>query len=103
MKTTKLHEAPKVPFNLDGHIVAQSQNIEVVHLHLKPGEILEKHTNPFDVIFYVLEGKAMIESGNEKALVQKNESVYIQTGVSRGIENISINDFKLLVIKILNS
>ncbi|HPG32937.1 MAG: cupin domain-containing protein [Lentimicrobium sp.] len=103
MKTTRLHEAPKVPFNLDGHIVAHCQNIEVIHLHLKPGEILEKHTNPFDVILYVLEGKAMIEAGNEKALVQKDESVCIEAGTARAIENISVSDFKLLVIKIPNN
>lgn len=100
MKITRLHEAPKVPFALDGHIVAQHSDLEIVHLHLKPGEKIEKHSNPFDVIFYVLEGKAMLESDNERNLVLKDQSIAIDAGVQRGIENISISDFKVLVIKI---
>lgn len=100
MKITKLQEAPKVPFDLDGHTMASHGTIEIVHLHLKPGEKIEKHSNPFDVIFYILEGKAMLESNNERMLVMKDQSIVISAGINRGIENISVSDFKLLVIKL---
>lgn len=100
MKITRLQEAPKVSFALDGHIVAKHKNIEIVHLHLRPGEKIEKHANPFDVIFYVLEGKALLESDTEQILVMKDQSIMIDAGVNRGIENISVSDFKVLVTKI---
>jgi len=100
MKITKLHEAPKVSFALDGHIVAKHGNLEIVHLYLRPGEKIEKHSNPFDAIFYVLEGKALLESDTEQILVTKDQSIVIGAGVNRGIDNISVNDFKVLVIKI---
>lgn len=100
MKITGLREAPKVPFALDGHIVAKHAVVEIVHLHLKPGEKIEKHSNPFDVIFYVLEGKALLETDTERILVLKDQSIVIDAGVNRGIDNISVSDFNVLVIKI---
>lgn len=100
MNITKLNQAPKVRFDLDGHIMANHANVEIIHLHLKAGERIEKHSNPFDVIFYILEGKAMLESDNERVLVLKDQSVIIKAGINRGIDNISIGDFKLLVIKL---
>lgn len=100
MKITRLSQAPKVPFDLDGHILAHHADAEIIHLHLKPGERIEKHTNPFDVIFYILEGKAMLESDHERVLVMKDQSIVINAGVNRGIENISVGEFRLLVIKL---
>ncbi|MFH1120133.1 MAG: cupin domain-containing protein [Bacteroidota bacterium] len=100
MNITRLNQAPKVPFDLDGHILANHADVEIIHLHLKPGERIEKHTNPFDVIFYILEGKAMLESDLERVLVMKDHSIVIDAGVNRGIENISVGDFRLLVIKL---
>ena len=100
MDITKLNQAPKVSFNLDGHIMANHANVEIIHLHLKPGEKVDKHTNPFDVIFYILEGKAMLESENERFLVLKDQSIVIRAGITRGIDNISVGDFKLLVVKL---
>jgi quercetin dioxygenase-like cupin family protein len=100
MKITRLNQAEKVPFDLDGHIMSKHAEVEVIHLHLKAGERIEKHTNPFDVIFYILEGKAMLESDNERTLVLKDQSIIIGAGVNRGLENISVGEFKLLVIKL---
>ncbi len=101
MKINKLHEAPRVSFDVDGHTIAQHSKTEIIHLHLKPGEKIEKHINPFDVIFYVLEGKAMLETDHETVLVLKDQSIVIEAGVNRGIDNISVSDFKVLVIKLL--
>lgn len=103
MKITRLQEAPKVSFALDGHIVAHHDDADVVHLQLKPGEKIEKHSNPFDVIFYILEGKAMLESDTENILVQKDQTIIIDAGVNRGLENISVSNFKVLVIKLLKT
>jgi quercetin dioxygenase-like cupin family protein len=52
------------------------------------------------VIFYILEGKAMLESDNERFLVLKDQAIVIKAGINRGIDNISVGDFKLLVIKL---
>lgn len=73
----------------------------MVHLNLKPGEKIEKHINSNDVIFYVLEGKALLETANERILVNKDDRIKIEAGIERGFDNISISLFKVMVIKFL--
>ncbi len=101
MKITKLSEAPKVPFELDGHIMGQAPRVEIIHLNLKAGQKLEKHINPSDVFFYVLEGKAMLETDNERVLVLKDQCIFVEGNTNRGFDNISVSDFKVMVVKIL--
>jgi quercetin dioxygenase-like cupin family protein len=43
-----------------------TENAQIVHITLEPGESLKKHITPVDVVFYVLEGKGMVEIGDEK-------------------------------------
>lgn len=99
MNILRVNETPKVKYNLDGHILCSLPGVEVVHLSLKPGEKIEKHINPNDVIFFVVEGKAMFETDTEKELVTKDQVILVPGGTNRGIDNISVSIFKVLVIK----
>jgi quercetin dioxygenase-like cupin family protein len=38
---------------------------EVIHMALLAGQALKRHTTPVDVFFYVLEGKGVMEVGDE--------------------------------------
>jgi mannose-6-phosphate isomerase-like protein (cupin superfamily) len=98
MKILRLNEAPKVQYDLDGHILAQLPGVEVVHLNLKPGEKIEKHINENDVVFFVIEGKAMLETDYERVLVLKDQCIHVEGGINRGFDNISISPFKVLAI-----
>ena len=40
-------------------------------LPLKPGEKMEPHKQPFDVVFFVLEGSGILETGNDRSLALK--------------------------------
>ena len=99
MNILRINEAPKVEYNLDGHILCSLPDVEVVHLSLKPGEKIDKHINPHDVIFFVVEGKAMFETDTEKELLSKDQVLVIPGGTNRGIDNVSVAVFKVLVIK----
>ena len=99
MNIQRVNETPKVQYNLDGHILCSLPGVEVVHLSLKPGEKIEKHINPNDVIFFVVEGKAMFETDTENQLVSKDQVILVPGGTNRGIDNISVSIFKVLVIK----
>lgn len=102
MEILNLYKAPKVPFDRDGHILCRHRNIEIVHLNLKPGERIEKHINQNDVIFFVLEGKALLETVNERILVNKDDMIRVDGGTERGFDNISISHFKVMVIKFIS-
>jgi mannose-6-phosphate isomerase-like protein (cupin superfamily) len=95
----QLQDAPKVPFNLDGKIMHTSNKLELVHLTLKPGEKIGKHPQPFDVVFYILSGIAILETDTEEIEVKENTSIFVPAGIQRGWNNTGPADFKLLVIK----
>jgi quercetin dioxygenase-like cupin family protein len=101
MKIAKIHldEAPKVPFNLDGKIIHTSDKFEVVHLTLKPGEKIGMHYQPFDVVFYILSGEAILETDSENLEMKENTSIFVPAGILRGWNNTGPMDFKVLVIK----
>jgi quercetin dioxygenase-like cupin family protein len=101
METRKIHlnEAPKVPFKFDGKIMFTSDQIEVIHLTLKPGEQIGEHTQPFDVIFYVLAGQGNLTAGEENLQGIENTLIFVPAGTPRGWKNPGTVYFKELVIK----
>ena len=101
MIISNLNTATKVPFDLDGKILYSDKRTEMIHLTLKPEEILEKHTNSFDVIFYVLDGKGLLITDENTDMYERNTSIFLKKNVMRSWANTSSVNLKLLVIKIL--
>lgn len=101
MTIQNLSNSPKIPFDLDGHILHSENQIEIIHLLLKPGEILTEHKNPFDVIFFVTEGNGTITVENKSFEMTKNDTTKVTSDKNRGWKNNSTDDLRLLVIKLL--
>jgi mannose-6-phosphate isomerase-like protein (cupin superfamily) len=99
MKITRLAEAPNVAFSLDGKIMSKSDDLEIIHLRLKTGERLEKHHNPFDTVFYVLDGHALIETQEGIVSAEPDMVIELSHAVERSVENKGKADFRMLVIK----
>lgn len=68
MKTINISSAAQNPnpHNVDVRKLYDTEYAQAIHIELKPGEALKKHITPVDVFFYVLEGKGIVEIGNEK-------------------------------------
>jgi quercetin dioxygenase-like cupin family protein len=103
MKITRLSEAPNVPFALDGKVMCKADEIEIIHLRLEPGQKLEKHRNAVDTVFYVLEGKAIIETPEGVVSAEADMVIELRQIVERSIENNGLTDFRMLVIKKLKT
>jgi quercetin dioxygenase-like cupin family protein len=101
MKITKLEDAPKVPSDLKGYIMHSDPRIELIHLTVKPGEIIENHANPLDVVVFPLSGKAVFTVDNEATFLKPCMSVFVPKGAQRGFDNAGSDDFKVLILKIL--
>jgi quercetin dioxygenase-like cupin family protein len=99
IKRLSLNDAPKVQFNLDGRIMFSSEKLEIVHLVLKPGDQIGKHAQPFDVVFFVISGQGILETGEENIEGTENTSIFVPAGLERGWKNSGTKDLKLLVIK----
>ncbi len=96
-----LSNSPKVPFNIDGRILFSNSKNEIIRLNLKPGEILDVHSNPLDVVFYVLKGKGVLEIENDIIVACEDMTIFVKAGVMRSWKN-SFNDIlTILVFKII--
>ena len=100
MEITNLQNAEKVPFNLDGRKMFVSSKAEIIHLRLKKGEVLEKHTNPFDVAIYIVEGNGIIETDESKKTIAPNDCISVAANLNRGLTNTGDSDLRVLVFKI---
>jgi quercetin dioxygenase-like cupin family protein len=97
----KPEDAPRVPFKLDGRIMYSSPRTEVIHLTLQPGGQMDPHTQPFDVIFYVLQGTGTLIAGDEEVTVSENTCIWLEAGTERCWKNPGEKEVKILVIKYL--
>ena len=99
MKITRLSEAPHVPVELEGYIMHSSDNMEIIHLCLKPGERVAPHKNSFDVIASLIAGEVkLITSGGEISL-KLFDTVEIECDSERGFFNVGEHEARLLIIK----
>lgn len=96
-----IQNTPKVPIDLEAHILHSEKPIELVHLLLKPGEILAEHKNPFDVIFFVIEGSGILTINGKPKKLNATDTLKVISYINRGWENNSEKDLKILVIKLI--
>jgi quercetin dioxygenase-like cupin family protein len=75
-------------------------NAQVIHMALKPGQSLKKHTTPVDVFFYILEGKGVVEIGDEAQEVEKATLVESPKGIPHLLRNTGETVFRFLVVKV---
>lgn len=99
MKINRLDSTPAISPTLDAHIMHTSPTLEVVHLHLEPGQAIAQHVNTFDVVMCLIEGSVTIESGSESHDLVIHDVVEIEGGTQRGVINTSDSDARLLVLK----
>ncbi|MBN1357921.1 cupin domain-containing protein [Candidatus Bathyarchaeota archaeon] len=75
-------------------------NAQVIHMALKPGQSLKKHTTPVDVFFYILEGKGAVEIGDEKQEVEKDTLIESPKDIPHLLQNTGEDIFRFLVVKL---
>lgn len=73
----------------------------VNHLTFQPGARLKTHTTPVNVFFYILEGKAWVEIGEERIAVDKDSIVESPKGIPHALENSSSEELlRVMVVKL---
>ncbi len=102
MNIVELKNAERVPLNIDARKLCIRQDVELIHIDFLPGETLEKHANPFDVVFYVVEGSGELAVGEEKKQIEKDTAIEVPAGVMRGWKNTGPGSLRVLVIKVMN-
>ena len=100
MKVITPKTAEKVPFNLEGRKMYVNSKAEIIHLTLKSGEVVDIHTNPFDVVFYTLEGTATLNVDGKEVDLPKDCTLEIPKDIQSGMKNKTGNTLSVLVFKV---
>ncbi len=68
MKIVEVEKAEMMPnpHGVEVRKLYDTAHAQATHITLKPGESLKKHITPVDVFFYVLEGRGVLEIGEER-------------------------------------
>ncbi len=101
----KIIEIPSIksspnPHRVDARKIYDTENAVAVHMTIKPGESLKKHSTPVDVFFYVLEGEGIVEIGDEKEMVNKDSLIESPAKTPHTWYNEGQNDLKILIVKV---
>ena len=88
------------PHGVKSWVLYDTENAYVVHLQLEPGEALKPHITPVDVFFYVLEGRGVIEIGDEKKEVSEGDLIDSPKGIVHCWYNKSDKPLRVLVNKV---
>lgn len=87
------------PHGVDARKIFETEHVQVVHILLKPGEHLKKHSTAVDVFFYILEGEGIVEIGDEKQKVSKDMLIDSPKDIPHCLFNESTDIFRVLVVK----
>ena len=102
MKLIEIEEAVNIdnPHNVKAQKIYDTENAQVVHITLNPGESLKRHITPVDVFFYVLEGSGIVEIGDEKKEVKKDTLIESPAKILHCWYNESDEVLRVLVVKV---
>jgi len=102
MKITEISKVPAGPnpHGVDARKVYETEHATAVVITLQPGEALKKHATPVDVFFYVLEGTATVEIGDEREEVREDMLVESPAKIPHRWINESSETFRVLVVKV---
>ncbi len=87
------------PHGVDARGISDTESAQVVHITLEPGESLKKHITPVDVVFYVLEGRGVVEIGDELKEVGPDTLIESPAKIPHRWMNESSGVVRILVIK----
>jgi mannose-6-phosphate isomerase-like protein (cupin superfamily) len=70
----------------------------LAHGVLKTGNVLEAHADPYEEIYYVLEGEGIMMVGGEEQRVKPGDAIWIPCGAIHSLENEKEEDCVVLVV-----
>lgn len=102
MKVIEVKSSPEKPnpHNVSVRMLYDTEYAQAVHIELKPGEVLKRHITPVDVFFYILEGKGVVEIGDEQEEVSSDMLIESPAKIPHRLLNPGDGVFRVLVVKV---
>ena len=87
------------PHGVSARNLHQTEHVQAVMVTLQPGEALKLHITPVDVFFYVLEGRGIVEIGDEREEISTDTLTVSPARIPHRLLNESDTLFRFLVVK----
>src|SRR6056297_2242588 len=87
------------PHGLDVREVYHHSNAQIMHINLKPGEVVKAHKTPVDVFFVVMEGELEFKIGGEVNMAEKEATVHSPANIMPALANKTDSIASVLVAK----
>jgi len=91
-------DAPN-PHDVSARPLHETEHAQVTMVTLQPGEALKRHVTPVDVFFYVLEGRGIVEIGDESESVRQDMLIESPARIPHRLRNNGEGVFRFLVVK----
>jgi len=92
-------EIMKTPHGVDARNLYNTKDAMITIITLQPNEQLKRHITPVDVAFYVLEGRGIVEIGEEKQEVAAGTLVESPKDIVHCWYNQGAEPVRFMVIK----
>ncbi|MFO7916971.1 MAG: cupin domain-containing protein [Anaerolineae bacterium] len=101
MKIIDALQAQEVPnpHDVSARALHKTEHVQVSLITLQPGEALRRHVTPVDAFFYILQGKGMVEVGEEQQTVSSDTLVHSPADIPHRLLNEGREIFQFLVVK----
>ena len=90
------------PHGINATKLLSEKNALIMHLTFQPGDRIPAHSSDVDVTFYVLEGSGIVEIGNEKTKVKRDNLIFSPIGSAHGWYNDSNEVLRIMAMKTPN-
>ncbi len=87
------------PHMVDVRKMYDKESAQIMHMTLKPGQSLKPHKTPVDVVFYILEGNATVQVGEEVMTFGPDTLVESPAYIVHCLSNEGSADTRIMVIK----
>jgi quercetin dioxygenase-like cupin family protein len=92
-------EVKENPHMVDVRKLYDKESAQIMHMTLKPGQSLKPHKTPVDVVFYILEGNATVQVGEEVKTFGPDTLVESPAFIVHCLSNEGTADTRIMVIK----
>lgn len=101
MKVVKWQDISAMPnpHGVDARELHASDHVQVTMVTLQPGEALKRHITPVDAFFYILEGRGLVEIGEEREEVSADMLIDSPANIPHRLMNEGEGVFRFLVVK----
>lgn len=79
-------------------IISTNQFLQVVLMHLQPGQDIPRETHKGDQIIHIVSGRAVVEISKTRKLAKAGDMIIIPSGKSHYVKNSGKQDLKIYTV-----